>query len=284
MNKILITTSIGVLLFTTAVLAAGVFTYQHVSAAAYNQIRSSQERFERLQQRHYETTQRHRRIATASIVVVEQDLVEEVDTTVEKPQPTKPTAVVATPKPVEPEAATQPEPRPVPEQTGVTVADTDIESELPAVSASTGSELTTAADEYLAVLAAEIHRLTNLERSQVGVKPLTFSTTLSMVSTDHSEDMRDRDFFAHTNPDGCNAGCRLDAANYEYSAWGENIAWRSSSQLPEAEELAAHFVENWMNSTSHRKNILSSAFTHEGIGLAQIGTKVYVTATFATPR
>lgn len=137
---------------------------------------------------------------------------------------------------------------------------------------------------YLDAIAAEVHRLTNAERAAAGVPTLQVDARLAAVATGHSEDMAARDYFSHDSPEGCNAGCRLEQAGYEYQAWGENIAWRESSNLPSAAALAEHFVSAWMNSPGHRANILKSDFTHEGIGLALDGTRVYITANFSDPR
>jgi len=141
----------------------------------------------------------------------------------------------------------------------------------------------TSADEFMTVLASEIHRLTNIERQRAGVSTLEYDSALATVAKGHSEDMAKRNYFSHISPDGCNLGCRLNEAGYVVSSWGENIAWRSSNKLPEAEDLAVYFVGEWMNSDGHRRNILSSKFTHEGVGIAQIGNKVYATVNFSRP-
>ena len=111
------------------------------------------------------------------------------------------------------------------------------------------------ADAYTTVLIKEIHRLTNVERKKAGVATLAFSEPLSSLSTTHSEDMATRNYFSHDSPEGCNAGCRLQEANYALLAWGENIAWRDSVSVTSAEDLAAHLVHAWMNSPDHRRNL-----------------------------
>ncbi len=78
--------------------------------------------------------------------------------------------------------------------------------------------------------------------------------------------------------------CRLAEVEYAYWAWGENIAWRRSSNTPDAKELARHFFDSWMNSSGHRKNILSENFTHEGIGLSRRDGLVFITASFTDPQ
>lgn len=139
-------------------------------------------------------------------------------------------------------------------------------------------------DEYMTVLAGEIHRLTNVERERAGVPMLGYDEALAAIATGHSEDMALNNYFSHTAQDGCTLTCRFNEAGYIAWSWGENIAWRSSSQLPEAKELAAYFVEMWMNSEGHRLNMLSSKFTLEGVGLARVGDKVYATVNFANPQ
>jgi len=146
------------------------------------------------------------------------------------------------------------------------------------------TETTNESDAYLETVRAEIHRLTNVERNRAGLPSLAHDSKLANVAKGHSNDMLSRNYFSHTSPEGCNMACRLAKANYDYQAWGENIAWRKSSTQPDAQVLAKHFVDSWMNSPSHRKNILSSNFTHEGIGLAREGNLVYATASFADPR
>ena len=96
--------------------------------------------------------------------------------------------------------------------------------------------------------------------------------------------MATRDYFAHDSLEGCDAGCRLLASSYKFLAWGENIAWRDSVSQNSPEELAAHFVEAWMDSPGHRRNILSEKFSHEGIGAYKITDHIYITVNFAKPR
>lgn len=138
-------------------------------------------------------------------------------------------------------------------------------------------------NSYLSELAEEIHRLTNIERTRAGKSILASDTQLAAIAKQHSQDMAENNHFSHSNADGCDQTCRLEAAGYEASAWGENIAWRSSSQPPEAAALAANFVDWWMNSEGHRRNILSDDFTQEGVGVAAVGNKVYATVNFADP-
>ena len=145
-------------------------------------------------------------------------------------------------------------------------------------------EVPTPSTSYFGQIVSEVHRLTNEERIKVGLTPLKYDPALARVATAHSEDMAQNDYFSHVTPEGCTLACRLDQANYSASTWGENIIWVGRSTLPDAATLAEYFVDSWMNSPSHKENILRTTFTHEGIGLAQIGSRVYATANFSTPK
>ena len=71
---------------------------------------------------------------------------------------------------------------------------------------------------------------------------------------------------------------KMKADGVSYKAWGENIAYIGGITDPTA--LANKFMENWMNSEGHRKNILSTNFDSIGIGVYQSGNRVYATQEF----
>ena len=92
----------------------------------------------------------------------------------------------------------------------------------------------------------------------------------------HSQDMIDRNFFDHTNPDGKSPFDRMRDNGLSYSMAAENIAVGYPS--PEA------VVEGWMNSEGHRANILGGC-KELGVGLALGGSYgSYWTQCFATVR
>jgi len=94
--------------------------------------------------------------------------------------------------------------------------------------------------------------------------------------------MADRDYFAHTNPDGERPWDRYtDVADSPCQTYGENIAMVTA--LPDATEtsVANRVVDLWMASTGHRQNILSPAWNDEGIGVyVTTDGAVYVTQDF----
>lgn len=137
---------------------------------------------------------------------------------------------------------------------------------------------------FVEEVAAEIHRLTNIEREKAGVLALEDDAALSDIAQSHSEDMAENNYFSHTNLEGCDLSCRFALEGYDALSWGENIAWRSSTALPSAEEAAFMFVVSWMNSQGHRDNMLGTNFTHEGVGVALVGNVVFATVDFARPQ
>lgn len=134
-----------------------------------------------------------------------------------------------------------------------------------------------------------IHQLVNQVRLEEGLGILIHDGMLEYLATTHSEWMMDTKIFSHDRIDpstgsgqeNCDFGCRLAEVEYPVTAWGENIAWRSGD-LPSAEELAESVMQGWMNSASHRANILDPDFEIMGIGIVREGSLVFTTQDFAT--
>ena len=129
----------------------------------------------------------------------------------------------------------------------------------------------------------EVLELVNEERSNVGLAPLESDSQLETIAEDHSESMAVNDFVGHQDPtDGSGPGDRIDEAGYEWSTWGENVAWGYSTP----EEV----IDGWMNSSGHRANILNPDFTEIGIGYeflendtGSVNYNHYWTQVFGTP-
>ncbi len=136
---------------------------------------------------------------------------------------------------------------------------------------------------FFETLRAEIHRRTNQERAKVGLEPLVYDQRLARIALGHSSDMQTKGYLDHVSPSGCDVTCRVERAGYDARMWGENIIWIEATTLPEVHELAQSFMESWMNSGGHRKNILTEGYTHQGIGIVRDGGVVHVTVNFAQP-
>jgi uncharacterized protein YkwD len=122
--------------------------------------------------------------------------------------------------------------------------------------------------------AASVLKLVNSERSKVGCSPLTLNAKLTKAAQDHSKDMASHRNMSHTGSDGSSPGDRITRAGYNWSTYGENVAYGYST--PES------VMAGWMGSPGHKRNILNCAFKEIGIGLAQPGN--YWTQDFGTAR
>jgi uncharacterized protein YkwD len=102
--------------------------------------------------------------------------------------------------------------------------------------------------------------LANAHRETAGCNPLLWHEGTAAVAQAHSEDMVERDFFAHQNPDGESPFDRLREAGVEWSGGaGENIAWGYPT--------AAAVLAGWLGSPGHRANLENCGYTHHGVGL-----------------
>lgn len=108
-------------------------------------------------------------------------------------------------------------------------------------------------------LREEICALANVERKKVGASPLVLEAKRSRIAQGHATDMYLRDFFGHDSLDGTSPGERLTAAGISWKTWGENIAMNGSDE-------ASSVVTQWMNSSGHRANILSTKYGRLGVG------------------
>lgn len=120
--------------------------------------------------------------------------------------------------------------------------------------------------------AASILKLVNSERSKAGCSPLKLNAKLTKAAQDHSKDMAAHRNMSHTGSDGSDPGQRITRAGYNWSAYGENVAYGYSSP--------ASVMKAWMDSPGHKRNILDCSFKELGVGLAQPGD--YWTQDFGT--
>ena len=110
----------------------------------------------------------------------------------------------------------------------------------------------------------EVVDLVNQERAKAGLKALSSDWELARVARFKSEDMRDNKYFSHNSPTYGTPFQMMKSFGINYMSAGENIA--AGQATPEA------VVKAWMNSSGHKANILSSSFTHIGVGYAKGGS------------
>lgn len=126
------------------------------------------------------------------------------------------------------------------------------------------------------IFESQLIDLINAYRSSQGRATLNQSCTLIQVARAHSQDMRDRDFFDHVNPDGLDPADRVTNAGYNWNALGENIGCGQST--PQV------MFDRWKSSPPHDANMLGTNFTEIGVGYVAGGScGHYWTAVFARP-
>lgn len=109
----------------------------------------------------------------------------------------------------------------------------------------------------------EVVRLVNEIRANNGLKTLTHDWELSRVARYKSQDMRDNNYFSHTSPTYGSPFDMIKSFGISYKSAGENIA--KGQATPQT------VVNAWMNSSGHRANILSTSYTHIGVGYVSNG-------------
>lgn len=115
----------------------------------------------------------------------------------------------------------------------------------------------------------------NEERKEHSLSPLKLNKAITYVAREHSEDMARRSYFSHKTPEGITVYDRLINNSLYFLLAGENIAVYDSDYLNET-------VSGWMQSPSHRANVLSDEYNEVGVGVFCVfnGTYCYVTADF----
>ncbi|HFC76806.1 MAG TPA: CAP domain-containing protein [Candidatus Moranbacteria bacterium] len=99
--------------------------------------------------------------------------------------------------------------------------------------------------------------LVNKSRVANNINPVFISPILIKIANDKAHDMFIHNYFAHTSPQGIDPWYWFKKNNYIYEYAGENLAINYTT----AEEQH----QAWMNSLTHRKNILNKNYTEIGI-------------------
>lgn len=104
----------------------------------------------------------------------------------------------------------------------------------------------------------DLYRRTNEERVKAGVPELALSPMLNTSATAKCNDLNALNYWAHNRPDGTEPWHFWHEAGYMYRSAGENLATGDSY---------SDTVTRWMNSPTHRDNIISPKYTEVGFGI-----------------
>lgn len=129
------------------------------------------------------------------------------------------------------------------------------------------------------VTVTELLADTNNERRKVAEKPLVLNTQLSNAAYLKARDMLQHQYWDHTSPQGVEPWKWMSDANYNYAYAGENLARNFST--------SREVVQAWMNSPTHRANLLKQEY--QDVGFATVSGTMYgrsvllVVAMYGTP-
>lgn len=130
------------------------------------------------------------------------------------------------------------------------------------------------------VLPGVLASLTNNERQDNNLPALSVSPLLTQAAELKAQDMAEKSYFAHTSPEGKTPWYWLDQVGYQYDYAGENLAINFS----DSEDV----TDAWMNSPTHRANIVKTAYTEVGTGIAtgqyEGRETIFVAQVYANPR
>lgn len=131
-----------------------------------------------------------------------------------------------------------------------------------------------------AVVTATLVDLANDDRSAGNIGNLKINPLLVEAAQAKADDMAEKGYFAHNSPEGLTSWHWFSEAGYSFSYAGENLAVNFSDSVD--------VEEAWMDSPTHRANIMNGKFTEIGIATAVGEYKgketVFVVQMFGTPR
>lgn len=125
-----------------------------------------------------------------------------------------------------------------------------------------------------ATVQSTVVALTNQQRTAAGLGSLVASPALTAAAQLHSDDQAAMNTVSHAGSDGSDGGQRITSTGFVWTSWAENVAAGQTSP--------ADVVTAWMNSPTHRVNMLNGTYTSVGVGLATRDGVVFWTLLFAS--
>ena len=134
-------------------------------------------------------------------------------------------------------------------------------------------------NQSAAVEAAVMVDLTNENRIQNALPGLTIDPDLVKAAQEKADDEAAKGYFAHTSPEGIDSWHWFAEAGYSFMYAGENLAVDFTD--------SAAVMSAWMNSPTHRANILNGHYTQIGIatasGMYEGHPTIFVVQEFGSP-
>ena len=109
------------------------------------------------------------------------------------------------------------------------------------------------------IIPSDVVSFANEARMSVGLRALTPNSVLTQAAEYKAQDMIEHDYFAHTSPAGVEPWFWFQKAGYQYKAAGENLA------INYTDAREQHTA--WMQSETHRANILGEQYQEIGVAV-----------------
>jgi hypothetical protein len=122
---------------------------------------------------------------------------------------------------------------------------------------------------------------TNIERQKNNIPGLQEDLLLEKAAQAKADDMQKRNYWAHQTPEGKDPWIFIATVGYNYAKAGENLAYGFNDSKT--------IIDGWLNSPSHRKNMLDTTFSEVGFGIASSqnfngdGPAIIVVAMYGLP-
>lgn len=109
------------------------------------------------------------------------------------------------------------------------------------------------------ITAQKVFDQTNNQRTALGLNSLKYNSILSESATKKAQDMFANNYWAHNSPSGTTPWDFFKSVGYQYSVAGENLA----RDFYDTDSL----MKAWMNSPTHKANIINQKYQEIGIGV-----------------
>lgn len=110
-----------------------------------------------------------------------------------------------------------------------------------------------------AIATEKLLEATNAERANHSAGALTLSSSLSAAAYAKAQDMLANQYWSHNSPSGVTPWKWIADEEYNYLKAGENLARGFNS--------TKSILNAWMNSPSHRENVINPAYTEVGFAV-----------------
>lgn len=123
---------------------------------------------------------------------------------------------------------------------------------------------------------------TNAQRANYEAGNLSLNSKLNSAAQAKANDMVNRNYWSHQTPDGQQPWVFITNTGYQYLSAGENLAFGFND--------SSGTIQGWMNSPTHKANLINKIYTEVGFGMANSdnfvnkGPQTVVVAMYANPQ